>query len=258
VKNKEKEKERGKKHLHPFTPLFHLKNQKKDLAASNLLARAVTTDVDAAADGLGLEDSLDVERDLDVEAGDGIDLSAVVGGGLVDADLGIDGVAPSSIDLLDGGASVHDELAVAVVAALAGPGELPLEIDGGEAVEVLEGPAEGSPLLVLEALEIHPGDTLRDSTSPVGLVVHNRGVCLDKLPHSLADGNDGGNVDVGLRASEVGGLKVSRGKVGRGSKVCTLELEVAGLVGKGQRSNNQNNKKRLHGKKGKKEKKKER
>jgi len=154
---------------------------------------------------LGLEDSLDLDGDVDVETGDGIDLGAVVGGSLIDLGLDIDSEAPRSIDLLNSSADIDKELAVALVAALASPGELPLELSSSGAIEVLEGPAEGTPVGILEALKISPVNTLGDSASPVSLVVHNRSIGLDDFPDGLADGDDLVDVDIVSvgRASDV-------------------------------------------------------
>jgi len=218
------------------------------LVASNLLASAVTTDIDAAASSLGLEDSLDVHSDLDVETSDGIDLSAVVGGGLVDSGLDVDGEAPSSIDLLDGSADVDKELAVALIAALAGPSELPEELNSGHAIDVLEGPAEGSPLGILEALEIHPVNTLGNSTSPVVLVVDNGLAFLDNLPDGLADGDDLVDVNLVLARSDIARSVNTRDNLDLSGSlgVDDLDSERLVLLSESENSNKKSDKKSAH------------
>jgi len=144
-------------------------------------------DGDTAALSEGLQDGLDLHGHLNCKTGDGIDLGTVVSGVGVDGSIHINGVAPSSIDLLDGSTDVHEEGTVTVVGALASIGEVPLEVDLSNAESVLENPGEGTIGIVLEALKIRPLDTLRDTTGPVILVVDDGLTSLHDLPNLLAD-----------------------------------------------------------------------
>jgi len=176
------------------------KNLKSDLCiAGDLGSLTVTAQRDAATLGEGLEDRAEIESNLNTETSDGIKLGTVVDGGGVDSDLHVDSVTPSGVDLNDGSTSVHDEGTMAIVGTLAGPDEIPPELDVVHAIEVVEIPAEGTPAVVLEALKLVPFYTLGHCTSPVSLVVNNRLAVLDDFPHGLADGDDGRNVDVVLR-----------------------------------------------------------
>jgi len=224
------------------------KRRISDLVASNLLARAVTTDIDTATSSLGLEDSLDVESDLDVETSDRIDLSTVVGGSLVDIGLDIDSEAPSSIDLLDSSTDIDKELTVSLIAALAGPSKVPEELNSGHAINVGESPAERSPLGILEALKIHPVNILGDCTSPVALVVDDGLTSLDDIPDSLADGNDLVNVNLVLGRSDIArSIDVrNNSDMVRGHALGKTEGVRAVLLSKGKDGNKKSDKKSAH------------
>jgi len=164
--------------------------------ARELGGLAITTKSNAAALGERLDNRAEIKGHLNSETSDGIDLGTVVDGIGVDSAGDVDGVAPSGIDLNDGGAGVHDERTVAVVRALAGPDEVPGELDVVHAVKVVEIPAERTPAVVVEALHVARLSALGDCASPVSLVVNNRLAVLDNIPGSLAHSDDGGNVDV--------------------------------------------------------------
>jgi len=166
------------------------------LCTRDLGTTAVTTKSNTAALSEGLKDSLDVKSNLNSETSDGIDLGTVVDGVGVNSASDIDGVTPSGIDLSNSSTSVHDEATMTVVRALARPGKVPVELDVSHAKNVVEIPSEGTPLVILETLELTPRNILWYSTSPVSLVINNRLTVLDDLPNSLADGNDGGDIDV--------------------------------------------------------------
>jgi len=216
-------------HTNLNTPAKNL-SHRNPLCAGDEGAAAVTTKSDTATLGEGLKDSLDVESNLDGETSDGVDLGTVVDGVGIDCAGDIDGVAPSGVDLSDSSTGVHDESTVAVVGALARPGEVPVELNVSHANNIVEVPLEGTPLIVLEALELTPGDALRDSTGPVSLVVDDRLAVLDDLPNGLADGDDGGNVDVlWRRSSDV--ASVLDGLGGGNSEPGVLDEEVSVLRG---------------------------
>jgi len=164
--------------------------------ARELGALAVTAQRDTAALSEGLEDGAEIESNLNSKTSDRIDLSTVVDGVGVDRDVDIDSVAPSGIDLNDRSTSVHDESTVAVVRTLARPDKVPAELNIVHTEDVGEIPAERTPAVILETLKITPLNTLRDCTSPISVVVDNRLAILDNFPNGLADGNDGGNIDV--------------------------------------------------------------
>jgi len=173
-----------------------LKTNLNRLAAGDESTSAVATQRDTAALSEGLDDRLDIKSNLNGKTGDGVDLGTVVDGVGVNSAGDIDGVTPSGVDLSDSSTSVHDEATMTVVRALARPGEVPVELDVSHAKNVVEIPSEGTPLVILEALEFTPFNTLWHSTSPVSLVINNGLTVLDDLPNSLADGNDGGDIDV--------------------------------------------------------------
>jgi len=147
-------------------------------------------DGNTAALSVGLEDGLDIHGNLNRKTGDGVDLSTVVGNVGINGGIHVDGVAPSSIDLLDGSTDVKKERTVTIVRALAGIREVPLEVDVGHTESVLENPSERTEGHILEALKIHPINTLRNSTSPIILVINDRLTLLHDLPDLLANGDD--------------------------------------------------------------------
>jgi len=195
-----------------------------------------------------LEDSLDLDGDVDVETGDGVDLGAVVGGSLIDISIDIDSEAPRSIDLLDSSADIDKELTMALIAALASPGKLPLELSSSGTINVLESPAEGSPVDILETLKLHPVNTLRNSTSPVGLVVHDRSIGLDNFPDGLADGDDLVDVDI-ISPDGTSDVRrdtrdvVSDNRLTRGGGLRKVEEHLAALLSGGKNSEGNNKEK---------------
>jgi len=209
------------------------------LAAGDESTSAVTTEGDTAALSEGLKDRLDVKSNLNGKTSDRIDLGTVVDGIGVDSASDIDGITPSSINLSDSSTSVHDESTMTTIRALARPGKVPVELDVSHAENVIEIPLEGTPLVILETFELTPGDTLRDSTSPVSLVINNRLTILDDFPNSLADGNDGGNIDVLSRGIDSITLVFNRLTLRDGkSDIGDEELVVVGSCSKAGKSEN--------------------
>jgi len=217
-----------------------LKTNLNRLAAGDESTSAVATQRDTAALSEGLDDRLDIKSNLNGKTGDGVDLGTVVDGVGVNSAGDIDGVTPSGIDLSDSSTSVHDESTVAVVGALARPGEVPVELNVSHAKNVVEIPLEGTPLVILEALELTPGDALGDSTSPVSLVINNRLTVLDDLPNGLADGDDGGDIDVlGGDRSDLTGVFLRLGL--RDGEPDILQKKLV-VVGSSKASQSQNSK----------------
>jgi len=150
----------------------------------------------AAAFSERLENSLNVHGNFNSKTSNRIDLSTVVGRVGIDSAVHIDSVAPSSIDFLDGGTDIKEEGAMTIVRALASIREVPLEVDVGHTESVLESPTERTIGHVLEALKIIPINTLRNSTSPIILVINNRLTLLDDFPDLLADSNEIVDADI--------------------------------------------------------------
>jgi len=156
---------------------------------------AVTMDGNTATLSEGLKNSLDFHGNLNSKTGDGVDLSAVVGGIGINSAVHIDSVTPSSINFFDASANINEERTMTIVRTLARISKVELEVNIGHTESVLESPAERTIGHILEVFKIHPVNTLRDSTSPIVLVVNNRLTLLDYFPNLLADSDEIINVD---------------------------------------------------------------
>jgi len=166
------------------------------MVAGKNLCSAITMDGDTATLSEGLKNSLNIHSNFNSKTGDRIDLGTVVGWVGIDGSLHIDGVTPSSIDLLDGSTDVKKESTMTIVRTLARVSKVPGELDISNTESVLENPSEGTIGHILETFKVHPVDTLGDSTSPIVLVIHNRLASLDDIPDLLANLNELVNVNI--------------------------------------------------------------